>query len=158
MVNVFTIKGKREYMEDTYIIHNDKTYSIYGVFDGHGGKYVSDALKKILHVYFSTHIFNKKIKCNNENEIRSKIKKSFLILDNIIKHNVKSYSVGSTASIIIKYGDLLITVNLGDSRAIILQQNDTNPNGTILYSTRDHKPELERRRIENYFCSPESST
>lgn len=148
MVNTFSIKGKRDYMEDTYIIHADSTYSIYGVFDGHGGKYVSDALKKILHVYFSTHIFNKEIKYNNENEIRSKIKKSFLILDNIIKHNVESYTVGSTASIIIKYGDLLITVNLGDSRAIILQQNDSNPNGMILFSTKDHKPELERSRIE----------
>lgn len=136
-------------MEDTYIIHKDATYCIYGVFDGHGGKNVSDALKKILPSYFSKNVFNPKIKYNSESEITSKIKKSFLILDNIIKYNVKSYTVGSTASIIIKYGNLLITVNLGDSRALILKKNDRNPNGAILFSTRDHKPELEKDRIQN---------
>ena len=148
MVNVFTIKGKRDYMEDTYIIHSDSIYSIYGVFDGHGGKNVSDALKKILPVYFSKHVFNATIKYNNVNEISNKIKKSFLILDNIIKNNVNSYSVGSTASIIIKYNNLLITVNLGDSRAVILQKNVDNSNGMILFATKDHKPEHERDRIK----------
>ena len=88
MVNVFSIKGKRDYMEDTYVIHNDSTYSIYGVFDGHGGENVSDALKKILPAYFSKHVFNTNNKYNNEQQIRNKIKKTFLILDNIIKYNV----------------------------------------------------------------------
>jgi serine/threonine protein phosphatase PrpC len=148
MVNVFSIKGKRDYMEDTYIIHSDSIYSIYGVFDGHGGKNVSDALKKILPVYFSRHVFNSTIKYNNVNEISNKIKKSFLILDHIIKNNVNSYSVGSTASIIIKYNNLLITVNLGDSRAVILQKNVENSNGMILFATTDHKPEHERERIK----------
>ena len=80
MVNVFSIKGKRDYMEDTYIIHTDSIYSIYGVFDGHGGKNVSDALKKILPAYFSMHVFNSNTNYGNEQKIRTKIKKSFLIL------------------------------------------------------------------------------
>lgn len=147
MVNVFTIKGKRDYMEDTYIIHTDSIYSIYGVFDGHGGKNVSDALKKIIPAYFSKHIFNSKTKFNDEQHIHNKIKKSFLILDNIIKHNVNSYSVGSTASIVIKYNNQLITVNLGDSRAVILQKSVEHPNGNILLATKDHKPEDEKQRI-----------
>tara|TARA_Y100000741_G_scaffold360760_1_gene343551 strand:- start:207 stop:1001 length:795 start_codon:yes stop_codon:yes gene_type:complete len=147
MVNAFTIKGKRDYMEDTFIIHDDGIYSMYGVFDGHGGKNVSDALKKILPVYFSKHVFNSTIKYNNNNEIRSKIKKTFLFIDNIIKNNVNSYSVGSTASIIIKYNNILITINLGDSRAVILQKNAEYPNGNILLATNDHKPDNERERI-----------
>jgi protein phosphatase PTC2/3 len=149
MNNVFSIKGERDYMEDTYIIHKDSIYSIYGVFDGHGGKDVSDALKKIIPTYFSKHVFNSKMKYNNEHEIGNKIRKSFLILDNIIKNNINSYTVGSTASIIIKYNNLLIIVNLGDSRAVILQKNAAYPNGNILFATKDHKPEIERERIQN---------
>ena len=149
MVNIFSIKGKRDYMEDTFVIHEDNIYSIYGVFDGHGGKTVSDALKKILPLYFSKHVFNSNTKYNNNQEIIKKIKKSFLVLDNIIKYNISSYSIGSTACLIIKYKNQIITVNLGDSRAIVLQKNDKVPNCEIIFSTKDHKPENEKQRIKD---------
>jgi protein phosphatase PTC2/3 len=140
---VFSIKGKRDYMEDTYCIYKTSKYTIYGVFDGHGGKQVSDILKYLIPNYLSEYVFNDS---DVEENITHKIKRAFINIEAIIRKNVKPNSVGSTACIIVNYNNTLYTINLGDSRAVILQ-TDATDSTTIVLETKDHKPDNEKKRI-----------
>jgi len=143
---VFSIKGKRDYMEDTYCSFKTSKYSIYGVFDGHGGDQVSDILKYLIPIYLSEYVFNDS---NVEQNITQKIKNTFINIEAIIRKNVKSNSVGSTACVVVKYNNTLYTINLGDSRAVILQTDTTQTpqSTTISLETKDHKPDKEKKRI-----------
>ena len=45
---IYAIQGRRENMEDTYVISKYQNTKLYGVFDGHGGEEVSTSLPKLL--------------------------------------------------------------------------------------------------------------
>lgn len=134
-------KGARKHMEDNFIIHVQGNTSIYGVFDGHGGNYISTRLKEYCIKYLMTKMIGSKLNKDN-------IYKSFLDIDSkffdIWKKNLFGTD-GSTSSFVIQRKNILYFVNLGDSRTVLYCDNGT------YFSTKDHKPSdaSEYERIEN---------
>jgi serine/threonine protein phosphatase PrpC len=129
--------------QDSYIIKLDKNNNhedeyTFGVFDGHGseGHLVSQAIKQFFTncSYFD---FNTK----------SLIFQIFSSLSNIINNSQYFDSIGSGSTVVLVHinPEKIISINCGDSRAILITKNKN-----IISLTRDHKPELadERERIE----------
>jgi serine/threonine protein phosphatase PrpC len=142
--HIFSIQGKREYMEDTYCIYKDGNLKIYGVFDGHGGKEVSLILKDLVPSILKKKVFN------NNNQIKTKIENVFIGIESILRQNINSNSVGSTACIFVKYNNKLYSINLGDSRLLLFKTKDTNilSTNSLVVETADHKPDKEKYRIK----------
>jgi serine/threonine protein phosphatase PrpC len=131
--------GNRPSMEDAHVVSvlgND--IYLYAVFDGHGGKQISSKLPSVL----PKALYQKLVRTNlnNEEEIRQAIINTYLEVDKSFM-NVDS---GSAAIAVLKIKNKLFFVNLGDSRAVLIE------GGRIVHETRDHKPDVpeERRRIE----------
>lgn len=117
--------------------------NIYGIYDGHGGKFVSKYLSKTL-----PHFFLKK---DTVYPLSSKyIKDTFIFVQETLQKNYETAAdfCGSTCLLIIEYkieGKLQLDImNLGDSRCVISKKNIGQ---TI---TKDHKPNWpdEKRRIQ----------
>jgi serine/threonine protein phosphatase PrpC len=152
-VHAVSLKGRRDENEDKHsvILNSDKhdksllPISFFGVYDGHGGKFVSDYLSKNLPPYFvdisniNNFPFNKKYVYNVFSEIQNNLKKL---------HKQESKQCGSTCLNLIYYTvdqhNYINIFNVGDSRCIICRDNIAIP------LTKDHKPMWpdERRRIE----------
>lgn len=128
-------RGARKHMEDSFVINSVGNISIYGVFDGHGGGYVSKNLPE-----YCNSILLPKL---NDGITTEKIVKSFLEIDkkyyNLWNRNMFGTD-GSTASIVIQSKNMLYFVNLGDSRTVLY--NDAG----VYFSSRDHKP----TRVDEY--------
>ena len=146
-----SLKGLREQNEDRHtIIKNLKgsnnsisKINFFAIYDGHGGKEISDFLSKNLPQYF--------IKKNLEYPISKKyIKEVYNHIQNLlrIKHKNIAYRQGSTCLSLIQYiknGSVWLNIiNTGDSRAVICRNNFAHP------LTKDHKPNWpeEKSRIE----------
>ena len=142
--HIFSIQGKREYMEDTYCIYENTNLKMYGVFDGHGGKDVSLILKDLIPSILKKKVFN------SNKQIKTKIENVFIEIESILRNNVNSNSVGSTACIFIKYYNKLYSINLGDSRLLLFKMGNTKllTNSNLIVETEDHKPDRERNRIK----------
>jgi serine/threonine protein phosphatase PrpC len=142
VVDVSEHIGGRPYMEDRYVIepnfYND--WSLFAVFDGHGGSYVSEWLKNNF-----TNILKE---CLTESP-----RDLQLAIHNAIKNVVTTISVtdslfcGSTVCAVMIAKDKLMTINIGDSRSII----GYVPSRTLVQLTQDHKPSLpsEEKRIHD---------
>ena len=135
----------RQSMEDIGVTLPDfipeKKYSLFGIFDGHGGndvvKYIKDRLPEII----KTNILN-----NNsyDNSMETKISLAFNKIDEELKFYDSEYT-GSTATIVLIQDNKIYCANVGDSRAYIIYDNN------IKQITVDHKcsvPE-EAERIIN---------
>lgn len=132
---------------------NKSNVNFYGLYDGHGGSFVSkflaDNMSKCLtdkRVSYPPNIrFIKKIYTCVQEELRT-------------KHNKYSSETGSTCVVVIHYkkndNDYLCVMNTGDSRAIICRNNMGMP------LTKDHKPNWpeEYIRILNLGGQIESDT
>ena len=143
--SVHAIQGRRDYMEDTNIIHELEGISVYGVFDGHGGGEISKFLKDEFWNFLTAEF--KSISClDHSNEVKNAIHTTFLKIDrhlSTIRAIGQNHDPGSTAVIALKIKNKLYLGNLGDSRAIIFDSC-----GNLLASTKDHKPLDEQLRIE----------
>jgi serine/threonine protein phosphatase PrpC len=152
-MNIYSIskKGKREQNEDSETIfinsnNSDQQYkklNIYGIYDGHGGKFISKYLSEKLPLYFN----NKNLQLplsgryirNVFKEIQSDLEK---------KYKEQSEYCGSTCILAVDYifeeKRFIDIINLGDSRCVISKENKAN---TI---TSDHKPNwpIEKDRIK----------
>ena len=129
--------------QDSFIIkvdknnNNENEYTL-GVFDGHGaeGHLVSQAIKQFFTncSYFDYH--NK-----------SMIVPLFTTLSKIINNSTYFDSIGSGSTVVLIHitPEKIISMNCGDSRAILITKKQN-----IVPLSRDHKPELpeERARIE----------
>jgi serine/threonine protein phosphatase PrpC len=138
-----SLKGKRKTNEDTHVIlenldnkyPNKQQVNIYGIFDGHGGDYVSNYLAKNLPDTLTNPKILYPIKktfCTNlykyfQNELK-------------LKHHKDAFSTGSTALVAIHFicndTHYLNVLNVGDSRGIICRNNIAFP------LTKDHKPNI----------------
>jgi protein phosphatase 1L len=144
-------KGRRGYQEDRLSIfpkesdwpEAGKFYA--GVYDGHGGYFVSKYLKKEL--------INRIIACEicldmSDDVIASIIKSEFVALNNEILDQTIMTSFldpGSTALLaVLLNNQKLIIANVGDCRAVLAKTND-------IWYTKDHKPNdcEEKSRIES---------
>ena len=150
-----SLKGLRETNEDEHVIYknllNNKKRSKYEkvdcicLFDGHGGKEVSQFLKSYIHKKLMTNINYSITKPVN---FKKKIDKIFNQCQNEI-YGKKCNFCGSTSlcCIIYKYKTnyFLRLINLGDCRAVL-----SNYQMKTIQLTYDHRPALlmEKKRIE----------
>lgn len=146
---VWTQVGKRHPVsEDTFVCEPIGSYFnnpcttdyFFAVFDGHGGKTVSEYLKIYLKLFIVGAIGPDK----DHNNIEKALKNAFKMADNNIR-NIKRK--GSTAIVALLIDDMLYIANAGDSRAIVYVEEKEKINMII---TQDHKPgnTTERKRIE----------
>ena len=154
----YSLQGKRATQEDQHITvinidgSNDKLNNInfFGVFDGHGGKKVSQYLRNNLPDFFLNK-FEKNIFHKNDAFTKYTNQVYDLLQNNLKEKHPRAVEYcGSTACVGIYTLDksnknCLWIVNVGDSRAVLC-----NKNGEALQLSVDHKPNLpeEKKRIE----------
>lgn len=125
-------QGLREYMEDTHIIEENifPGMDILGVFDGHGGGFVSDYLQKNF-----VNVFKEVMRTGALSIIEALYHTVKGLVDTIPVQN--AFTCGSTYLVCVKYGDVLYCVNAGDCRAIV------NVGNSAFQITKDHKPHMQ---------------
>ncbi len=137
-------QGPREYMEDTFVVAKYDDMVLYGVFDGHGGDYVSKKLPNLM---------AERLMKGLPSSIRyksSKLKRHILQtcqeIDQNLSKEAEASEAGSTVTMILHVPPMLYTINIGDSRTIIAKKkkNQTSQGYQIVLETQDHKPNLTR--------------
>ena len=141
-------------------INDIKGFNLFGVLDGHGtnGHYVSKFLRRYL---FKSISKNPNIlSCKNIEQIYKVIKNDnyeiliniFLKADEALSKQAFDVSFsGTTCVLVIQLGQKIICANVGDSRAILVYNNNTKnePKNSIFNLSHDFKPDLleEKKRI-----------
>ena len=152
IIYAVSLKGLRPENEDkhTVILNTDNKgkgtvpISFFGVYDGHGGKFVSEFLSKNLPKYFvnaesANFPFSRKYIYNVFSNIQNTLK---------AEYRQEARQCGSTCLSMLHYSidnqNYVNLINVGDSRAILCRDNLAIP------LTKDHKPfwPEEKRRIE----------
>mmetsp|Transcript_11447 Transcript_11447/g.17313 ORF Transcript_11447/g.17313 Transcript_11447/m.17313 type:complete len:323 (-) Transcript_11447:25-993(-) len=138
------LQGLRPHMEDEYVIHETPSFSLFGVFDGHGGYRTSHCA----HNFFASFFANR---FKNGETPSSAILNSFSDTEEKYQalHPNNNGLEGSTAVVAVllhpseeeenegSRGSLLVA-NAGDSRFVLVQR-DGKQRGKI-FETKDHKP------------------
>tara|TARA_B110000908_G_scaffold122496_1_gene143667 strand:+ start:1431 stop:2231 length:801 start_codon:yes stop_codon:yes gene_type:complete len=157
MLYSHSLKGRRDQNEDQHFMYNNingastKNAKVcyLSVYDGHGGKLVSNYLKKNLPKFFISKNLEKIY--NDRNKSIRYFKKVFnLVESNLEKEHPKAvFYCGSTScnAIIFNQKNQKIgmwVINVGDSRAILCDKN-----GMSKSLSEDHKPNSvkEKKRI-----------
>ena len=112
---------------------NNLRFSLFSVFDGHGGSSCSNFLKNNLHNKLVEFIDFEKI---NETDIKD----IYLKIDNLyIKEGLKERRkmAGSTSNTLITVNDRVFVVNTGDSRTIFSAEDGKK----VFDGSKDHKPD-----------------
>ncbi|CAG9330956.1 unnamed protein product [Blepharisma stoltei] len=154
-VGRWSAQGNRPQMEDTDVIcHNlfifeELPLAYYAVYDGHGGHLCSEFLKEHLHYEIRQRLIDRHERTRDVmNTLRDTIIESFSIVDQKFyeKYPETSHSVGSACVACVIMGDRIITINLGDSRAVLCR------NGRAINLSNDHKPDnpIEHERIKKF--------
>lgn len=153
-VHFVSIKGLRQSNEDKHSIilgmnnksdedvNNLNNINLYAVYDGHGGKFVSNFISENLPIFFTDKTTKYPLTKNFVNEVYDG-------LQNILytKYEDKSTDCGSTCLVCIQFIEnnesYLNVLNTGDSRAVMCRNN------LAFTLTKDHKPNWpdEKRRI-----------
>ena len=125
--------------QDSCLIKKDLPNYIFGVFDGHGfeGHLVSQSIKNYLNNNSNTSTFS------NDENIYSLFKNLSTSINSSLSFN--GMESGSTVVMTFVSNDKIICANCGDSRAILISEDENK----IIALSRDHKPELpdEKKRI-----------
>ena len=142
-MNIYSIskKGRRDQNEDAETIYincnntdqNCAKVNLYGVYDGHGGKFVSRFLAQNLPRYFidknTKYPLSGRYVRNTFKELQAKLEKD---------HDEHADFCGSTCLLTVDYiyekRRFIDVLNLGDSRCVISRHNKAN------VVTKDHKP------------------
>ena len=112
----------RQSMEDIGVMLPDfipeKKYSLFGIFDGHGGndvvKYIKNRLPEIIKANIT--------KNDNYDSIENNLTSSFNKIDEELKF-YDSEHTGSTATILLFQDNIVYCANVGDSTAFIVYDN-----------------------------------
>jgi len=131
--------GRRPTMEDEIRVignlrsHLDEDYV--AVFDGHGGKEISELAAVHLHKILAR-------KLDELSTVEQSLKQSFLEMNEMVKTTKKGG--GTTALVALIIDKRVYIANAGDSRAVLYRDNQTIP------VTQDHKPDApaEEERIK----------
>lgn len=140
-VHFVSLKGERTSNEDQHNIvlnmnSNEDVAKInfYGVYDGHGGKFVSEFLSANLPQFFTSSKVSYPLNVNYVNNVYDEIQKVLYT-----KHVDKSTECGSTCLVVCHYkeneSEHINVINTGDSRCVLCRNNI----GIAL--TKDHKPD-----------------
>lgn len=139
-------QGLRPTMEDTTVVHHDPQgqWHLYGVFDGHGGRYVSTFLQQRMHLLLD--LLRTDAQVQDKDRVMNLLVDFFERLDRSLYGNVGSFRCGSTATVLLLDTKLrrAFVANVGDSRTVIFSRKG------ILLETCDHKPNsvAELKRLE----------
>jgi len=149
-----SLQGKRPSQEDQHIHvlnlnginENYNNINLFGVFDGHGGKKVSQYLKNSLPNFFLTK-FDKNI-YTKDKLFTEYVNQVYDFLQNNLKekHPRAVEYCGSTACVCIQYKNIFWVINVGDSRAVLC--NFENEATQLSFDHKPNNPE-EKKRIEN---------
>jgi serine/threonine protein phosphatase PrpC len=145
----------KKHNQDSYLIQHNfggvKEQHLFGVFDGHGvnGHHVSEYIKQNLPKNLESRLSNEED--FNDLKLTTILKLAFNRTNRELNYQNDfdiSYSGSTCVSILIRNG-IIISANLGDSRAVLARQLPRGPIAIDL--TTDHKPDLdhERERIES---------
>jgi len=132
-MSVYTasLKGLRPQNEDNHIAKHCNNIGLYAVFDGHGGKQVSNFLKEHLPKFFLDKRVQYPLSKKYVNNVYDYLQTS------ITKHPF-SKNTGSTALVVIHFKnngtEYLNVINTGDCRCVLCRDNFAMP------LTKDHKP------------------
>lgn len=137
------MKGNRRTMEDSLIIRHMSLFDVYGVVDGHAGDRTST---------LTAFKLPELIERFDRNSIIRAIKN----LNDFLFQ--KSVTDGATiAFVVLKKDQRIISLNIGDTRTLIVQKD-----GTVIPLSIDHKPsnreELEEIRRSGSFVSSDNRT
>ena len=125
--------------QDRSAVEITDNYAFFGVFDGHGGHQVAEHASKNLWK-----------NCDltgpaQIGEIKNALMKGFLKTDKELESfGIDAQMMGSTATVAVIRGNMLVVANAGDSRAVLCR------NGAAIALSQDHKPDRadEKDRIE----------
>jgi serine/threonine protein phosphatase PrpC len=157
VVSTAAVRGDRAYMEDTAYVSSCKRFA--AVFDGHGGAAVSQHLRNQLFSLISPQLAqldqellaetkgetNPRAKSSRRQKVEAMLRGAVSKLDQeVIAKNEWKFQ-GSTVTGVLLFDDVLYSLNVGDSRAVLCRAGD------VVELTRDHKPNdsQERARIES---------
>jgi len=161
------MQGMRNHMEDrvitkTYLTDRHQAISLYIVFDGHGGDAIVKLAEKKLIDYLLKS--NQKLFESLENqadnidptEFKVLVEKQFPKFDVELMHEKNIHmklldpktrsTSGCTCTGVFLTPDHVILFNVGDSRTILINENEEKP---VIFSSKDHKPDdpIETARI-----------
>jgi serine/threonine protein phosphatase PrpC len=145
-----SVKGRRESNEDRHNIIlningddlNKNPINFFGIYDGHGGTWVSKYLERNMPNYYMDKKFTPPFSPEYHEQV-------FRLVQSQLLKNSLGYSNGSTCLLNLMYKHKesihLNIVNLGDSRLSIVYSN-----GVSKSITKDHKPDdsVEKSRLE----------
>ena len=158
--------GKRKINQDLHLVkinmNNIEGFNLFGVLDGHGEN--GHMVSRFTRDFILEEIENNITKLNTKSlqEIYASLKKdNYSIIKNayqkvdeeISKQKFNSNFSGSTCVIVFQIGNNLICANVGDSRAILIYndnpKDDKLEESKIYELSKDQKPELpeEKKRI-----------
>ncbi|RLN72967.1 hypothetical protein BBJ28_00020906 [Nothophytophthora sp. Chile5] len=157
VVSTAAVRGDRTYMEDTSYISSCKRFA--AVYDGHGGAAVSQYLRSQLFSLIGPELSrldreitaerngvdNSAAKAARRDCVAALLRDAVHKVDEEVLKNGEWKFQGSTAVGVLLFDDVLYSVNVGDSRAVLSRAGD------VVELTRDHKPNdaQERARIES---------
>ena len=151
--------GETKTNQDTPLVHpsigNIPGFNLFGVLDGHGphGHYVSNFCKE----YFIKIFDDYARKCINEgittpegiytklkNSNFTFLKESFRGADlQMAKQRQFDYDFsGTTCNLVFQFNKYIVCASVGDSRGILIYDNNNNTNQNIYFLSHDHKPDL----------------
>ena len=151
--------GEKKTNQDVFLVKINigdiKGFNIFGVLDGHGphGHLVSKFCKN----FFIRKMNSLAMECKNNQitkpeDIYARLKKSnFDFFKNafheadieMTKQREFEYNFsGTTCNIVVQLNKYLICASVGDSRGILIYDNDNKTNQGILQLSNDHRPDL----------------
>eukprot|EP01114_Cavostelium_apophysatum_P012234 TRINITY_DN2714_c0_g1_i1.p1 TRINITY_DN2714_c0_g1~~TRINITY_DN2714_c0_g1_i1.p1 ORF type:complete len:332 (-),score=59.08 TRINITY_DN2714_c0_g1_i1:103-1098(-) len=148
-------QGRRYSMEDTFVafdnlaeqfpsLPKENSYSLYGVFDGHGGKDAAILLEQLIPKRLIDTLDGS---CSN---IQEALRKTFFHTDKEIltRSRKEGWTNGSTGVLTFLVNSTLYLANLGDSEAVLAKKTAEGYEAVLI--SEKHKPSSagERARIE----------
>jgi len=140
LINFKTLTSDLNKQQENFFLADTSGSAFFcGVYDGHGGNFVSEYLQQNCHKRFLEHLINNN---NQENAIKNSLLATLKDMETEALNKFKQ-SGGSTAVISYIKNNILYVAYVGDSRLVL------EKNGNVLSFTRDHKPdnEDEKKRI-----------
>ncbi len=130
------IGKRRRINEDSMIIGRNSDYPYIAVADGMGGHNAGDMASSMAVEAIEGHIESNMTGKLDYVEASEVVRHAFIMANSKIytysKNHYKIMGMGTTATLAMVYGDMLITAHVGDSRAYIVKED------RITQITRDH--------------------
>lgn len=161
-LSAHSIQGRRDHMEDNYDIayqlkprdkQDDSTwpyeYFYLGIFDGHGGSEASVFAKNHLVKYITT---QKHFWSDDDDDVKRAIHDGFRECQQAMRQEMHTWNnpnaflpstAGTTASVLFIKNGKFYSGHVGDSRILIVTENNETKNWLATQVTEDHKPELQ---------------